>query len=253
MGAPKAQEATTPEKVNLADTAQFVNYGEIKDQLRGFSKTFGGMSAGEETQIKAMAERNLNAYGNKAVADATNTAAASGLSPNAVLKAQSDFSAKAIDKMGELDYNINKDNRETVNAGRQSWLQKMLELSQGVSANNTGRFGQNVAVSNAYNANEEMRYRNDKANDIDWGAIAGMIGGSSLQLATAFSRREYKKNIKFVRNVKGINFYNFEYKDKKHGTGLQYGVMIDEIEKILPEAVIGDKVNYNVVNSYIGG
>ena len=107
------------------------------------------------------------------------------------------------------------------------------------------------------------KYKIDKENEFNWGKVFGDLLGAGGELGAAFasggsslalgaSKREYKKNIKFVQTIKGVNFYNFEYKDEKHGKGLQYGVMIDEIEKILPNAVIGDKVDYNVVNSYIG-
>ena len=154
---------------------------------------------------------------------------------------------------------VNKDIAMGDYQAQQTNRDKALSGFLGLTGASTGIAGQKNAF-NLQNANQRNqygmeKYKIDKSNEFDWGKLMGDLAGAGGQLGGAAimaSKREYKKNIKFVRNVKGINFYNFEYKDSKHGTGLQYGVMIDEIEKILPEAVIGDKVNYDVVNSYIG-
>lgn len=182
MGAPERPTLSTPNRVALDDASQYKNYGEIKSGLDGFAKTFGAMDPTEIAQMKALTERNLNNYGLKAITDAKNTAAGSGLSPTSVIKAQSDFADKAIDKMGELDYNITKSNRELSTAGKMSWLEKMMQLSQGVAGTAQARFNQENAIANMANQNELKRYEIDRENDVDWGSILGGVLGKGIDL-----------------------------------------------------------------------
>ena len=48
------------------------------------------------------------------------------------------------------------------------------------------------------------------------------------------SDRRFKKNIKKIGKYKSLNVYSFDYLDGQHAVG----VMADEVEKIIPEAVI---------------
>lgn len=72
---------------------------------------------------------------------------------------------------------------------------------------------------------------------------AGFLGG----LMT--SDKRLKENIVKVGRENGINIYEFEYKDKRFGSGRYRGVMAQEIEGKYPDAVVewgGFKsVNYN--------
>jgi hypothetical protein len=82
----------------------------------------------------------------------------------------------------------------------------------------------------------------------------GALFGAGVQLATNWpSDRRLKEDIDLLCTVNGVNWYRFRFKDPdKYGHGVQTGVMADEIEKILPEAVtVGDdgykRVNYAMV------
>ena len=64
------------------------------------------------------------------------------------------------------------------------------------------------------------------------------ILGTAATFAPFFmSDRRLKKNIKPLGSHKGYEWYEFEYKDEKHGKGKFIGVMADEVEKINPAAV----------------
>ncbi len=79
------------------------------------------------------------------------------------------------------------------------------------------------------------------------GGGAGIIGG----VANMFSERSMKKNIKKVgESPSGLNVYNFEYKNKKHGKGKFQGVMSDEVPSYAVVSRPGkpDIVNYNLID-----
>ena len=74
-------------------------------------------------------------------------------------------------------------------------------------------------------------------------AISG-IAGNLLPLA--FSQRKLKRNITLVgKSPSGLNIYNFEYINPKHGEGVYHGVMSDEMPK---EAVLNHPEGYEMVN-----
>lgn len=58
------------------------------------------------------------------------------------------------------------------------------------------------------------------------------LGGSAGALAVLSDRR-FKKNIKRIGKYKSLNLYSFDYLNGQHAVG----VMADEVEKIIPEAV----------------
>lgn len=69
------------------------------------------------------------------------------------------------------------------------------------------------------------------ANKQLWAAGISAVGdmASAAMKAGLISERALKKNIKLVGKSKsGLNIYEFEYKDKKHGDGVYQGVMVDE-------------------------
>lgn len=66
------------------------------------------------------------------------------------------------------------------------------------------------------------------------GNAMGLIGGA----LSMFSDMRLKENIKPVGTESGINMYEFEYKDKSHGTGRYRGVMAQEVRHDYPDAVI---------------
>lgn len=106
------------------------------------------------------------------------------------------------------------------------------------------------------NANLMAMSREDAANaqaSVDQstadivGGGAGIIGG----VASMFSDRSMKKNIKKVgESPSGLNVYNFEYKNKKHGKGKFQGAMSDEVPSYAVVSRPGkpDIVNYNLID-----
>ncbi len=79
------------------------------------------------------------------------------------------------------------------------------------------------------------------------GGGAGIVGG----VAGMLSERSMKKNIKKVgESPSGLNVYNFEYKDKKHGKGKFQGAMSDEVPSYAVVSRPGkpDIVNYSLID-----
>jgi hypothetical protein len=83
-------------------------------------------------------------------------------------------------------------------------------------------------------------------------ALAGGLGGTAGTLGTiasflgAFSDRRLKKDIVHVGKENGFNIYKFSYIDKPNRTFI--GVMADEVEKIMPEAVFETSTGYKGVD-----
>lgn len=93
------------------------------------------------------------------------------------------------------------------------------------------------------------------------GGIGGLIAGGA-KAYTAYnqmpSRREYKTDIVYVgMHEIGVPIYDFSYRPEyaaKWGSGRHRGVMIDELEQVMPEAISIDKDGNSVVNySMLGG
>jgi hypothetical protein len=95
-----------------------------------------------------------------------------------------------------------------------------------------------------------------------YGNPKGEALGTAAQLAATaamfFSDVNTKKNITKVGSLpNGLNLYTYEYKnefkdDPKAGSGIQFGVLAHEVEKVIPEAVSVDRSGYKVVDySYL--
>ena len=79
-----------------------------------------------------------------------------------------------------------------------------------------------------------------------WGDIIGGVTGAIGDVASVFSDRKIKKNIKLVsKSPSGLPIYTFEYIDGKFGEGVYQGVMSDEVPR---EAVIKHPDGYDMVD-----
>ena len=103
------------------------------------------------------------------------------------------------------------------------------------------------------NANLMSMSREDQA--AAQGAVdqstADIVGGGAGLVGSMFSDRDMKKNIKKVgKSPSGLNVYNYEYKNTKHGKGTFQGVMSDEIPSYAVVSRKGkpDIVNYNLID-----
>ncbi len=104
------------------------------------------------------------------------------------------------------------------------------------------------AIGNSMNAWATMMGRSGGGGSSGGGssgienAIAGGVAAAGA--AALFSDRRLKRNIRFIgRLLNGIGVYSFDYIWGQHAVG----VMADEVEKIIPEAVSEYK-GYKVVN-----
>ena len=82
------------------------------------------------------------------------------------------------------------------------------------------------------------------------GGISGTLGDGSNMNMTA-SDPAFKENVVRVgEHPAGFGLYLFDYKAEfsDFGAGRQFGVMADEVEKILPEAVVVGDNGYRMVN-----
>ena len=76
-------------------------------------------------------------------------------------------------------------------------------------------------------------------------------GNSGAQKFCAPSDRRLKENIiEIGRHPLGIGIYLFDYKSEWRifGKGRQFGVMADEVEAVLPEAVLLHPTGYKMVD-----
>lgn len=77
------------------------------------------------------------------------------------------------------------------------------------------------------------------------GFLSGVLGLAGAA-ASLFSDRRLKENIAVVSKLPlGINLYSFNYKGQR---GSWFGVMADEVEEIMPEAVTYSNDGYAMVN-----
>ena len=108
-----------------------------------------------------------------------------------------------------------------------------------------------LGATNAQYQNQLSAYNaNQAANS---GFLGGLmsLGGSALMSPTGtFSDERLKTDIKQIGTHKsGIGIYTFKYKKGHHlPEGIQVGVMAQEVEKVIPEAVTTAENGYKLVN-----
>lgn len=119
--------------------------------------------------------------------------------------------------------------------------------------NSVGQLGVSKynADINAYSANQQANASNNSA----MGSTLGSLAATAVKAAPLFmSDERIKENLEYMGDLEsGIKVYAFEYKSefKDHplcGHGRFIGVMAQEVEKIIPEAVITMDNGYKAVN-----
>jgi hypothetical protein len=78
--------------------------------------------------------------------------------------------------------------------------------------------------------------------------LGGTLGGAAI-MASDLRTKENIKHIGFMAN--GLSVYEYEYKPEfkdRWGHGKQTGVMAQEVEKVMPEAVVEHPDGYKMVN-----
>lgn len=101
----------------------------------------------------------------------------------------------------------------------------------------------NQMANNNANLNKQLKQSNRNA-------LYGALGGAgSAAIMAAFSDKNLKENIEVIgQSESGIPICEFDYKDKKFGTGRYRGVLAQDVEKIIPEAVITSDDGYRMVD-----
>jgi len=104
----------------------------------------------------------------------------------------------------------------------------------------------------------QLQYR---AAPNPWSQVAGtMAGVAAPALASALSDERTKENIvKVGELINGIGLYEFEYKPEfkdEYGAGRYRGVMAQDVERIMPEAIVAMPggymgVNYDMVGTWM--
>lgn len=87
-------------------------------------------------------------------------------------------------------------------------------------------------------------------------ALGGSAGDVAALMAQFFSDERLKTNIKKIGSRNGINFYRWDWNGKLGLTGSDSGVLAQEIEKVIPNAVTNTgtgfkAVRYDIVEEYI--
>lgn len=96
---------------------------------------------------------------------------------------------------------------------------------------------------------EQQQAAQGKASASKTAGIGGFLGGA-IKIAGLFSDRRLKEDIVFLRKIGEFNIYSYRYIGDDT---TRIGVMADEVEKIMPEAVTVDaatgfkKVNYSLL------
>jgi hypothetical protein len=105
------------------------------------------------------------------------------------------------------------------------------------------------AAQNTYGANLNSTNASNATNS---NFTNGLMKVGTLAAMTMASDRSIKENIVNIGEYKpGINLYQFTYKpeyQEEWGNGIYTGVMADEVEKVIPEAVVRHVDGYQMVH-----
>lgn len=128
--------------------------------------------------------------------------------------------------------------------------------NQGLSGMNSGlQTGASVASSSASGYGnawglQQNAYAADQANKESFGSVLGGIGGLAAGAAKLYaaSDRRLKQDIEPVGRDErtGLTLYRFAY--KSHPDQHYIGVMADEVEQVMPDAVVTLSSGYQAVN-----
>jgi hypothetical protein len=228
------------EAQNQAFTEQMQRRGmstqEIQDQLNAFN------AANQQNQSFATANELAEIQAN-----------------NAASLAQGQFGNQALSAEQQFNNAVLAANRDRATQDeliqRQTPLNEFSALMSGAQVSqpnfvNTPQPGvQAVDVAGIYNNNYAQQTEQYNAMV---GGLAGIGGAIAKPAATAaFSDRRMKQNIHKLGSLgRGINLYEFEYKPKLIADGglRHIGVMAQEVERSMPDAVIETDSGYKAVD-----
>ena len=170
--------------------------------------------------------------------------------------------AQALAQQGTLESrqistNIAQQERQNQQLASQAEMQLQQMEAGGaatISGAEFGREGTLLGMDYGELAGQRAGLQQSYANEMAaWGlasqmqsARMGMYGDIASATIGAISERRLKRNITLVgKSPSGLNIYNFEYINPKHGEGIYQGVMSDEVPK---EAVLNHPDGYEMVD-----
>jgi hypothetical protein len=121
-------------------------------------------------------------------------------------------------------------------------------------AGGLGSVGNGALLASMMNGNANQNAANALNGVVNSGAdLSGVYSSGSMPAYySSLSDPRAKENIEFIGTLpSGIRVYDFDYKPEfkdEAGHGRYRGVMADEVEKIIPEAVVIGKNGYKMVN-----
>jgi hypothetical protein len=155
-------------------------------------------------------------------------------------------------------YDADLQNQEDAYNNRQMNLLNYLNgnLSQ-INQNGYNAINTSNNLTNSGNSFNLSNYQNQlAAAQMQNQAVQGYLNtGAQLAGAAIMSDERLKENIRLIGQRNGFNWYEFDYKEG-YGlpTGKQQGVIAQEVEEVMPEAVMEDQNGYKMVNyEMIGG
>ena len=182
--------------------------------------------------------------------------------------------AKRVLQMGQNDRQlgaVTSGMNTGLNANQQAFTQQAYNQMQPINVINALRTGSQVANPNYVNTPQQAntagpdllgaaqaQYQGQLAQTNANNAASGGFMGGLMNLANTGvqlyqgSDQSIKENItKIGRLDNGINIYKFDYRPEYKDTwghGTHIGVMAQEVEKVIPEAVATHKDGYKLVN-----
>lgn len=237
----------------LADNANF-NQGAYRERLLGEATTDinSAFKQAQDIQTREMARRNVNLSSGAAAMMRNQSTLNQALALSKAARDVSEAARLEGYRLGDRALGALNGNQQlamqatSAGMGMAQGSYALASTGQGVVGTglNTYNSGYSAAAgmygnmgttaTNAFNAQANYKNAQDKlaAESDPTGEILGMAARGMM------SDRRVKDNIRRVGTLdNGLPVYTFTYKDDPRGTTVM-GVMADEVEKVVPEAVI---------------
>ena len=234
-----ANQAAQQNNANALANAQFANQAAGQQFQQGLSaQALANQAAAQNTGNYA----NLAALQNQAAAQRLQQQLSSANLANAAQQQQ--FQQAAYNQMQPIN---------VINAIRTGTQVQNPNYVNSANMPNVGGADLLGAAQNTYNAQLAATNAQNAASGNFWGGLMG-LGGAALGNPNIFtgSDQSIKENIKKIGSLdNGIGIYKFEYRPEYKDTwghGEHIGVMAQEVEKVIPEAVSTHKDGYKLVN-----
>jgi len=259
-GAKSNYEEANPFLVNAAKAGYKITGDVAKDA----TKSGTGMIDTGATGLSSLFDKNYEANQINAALQAGNESAREAYGQNnAAMGAAGQLGSARAALAGQNLQSLNAQRQATAAAGAQAGVQANKAnaatslISGGGSLLNTGldATGKQVGMANApmdlYSKYASIVYGTPGSGG---GNFAGTQGSDNKSSSFGFnlSDRNAKQDIQKIGALEnGINLYKYQYKPEfrdQWGHGPQIGVIAQEVELVMPEAVVSTDDGYKVVN-----